>query len=148
MATVSGKGRTDPTNHARRRVRPGALPDLLTRLAVLPPSRCREWLERLDCGETGRGEPAAGTDPETDYVAFDRPRVLRVLARIIADLDEFAGYPPIAEEKAAKGEDAETRRTRHRRRLAEPEPPPKRLTMREERAMLRALVDLPPTERG
>ena len=31
------------------------------------------------------------TDPETEYVAFDRPRVLRVLARIIADLDELAG---------------------------------------------------------
>ena len=42
------------------------------------------------------------TDPETEYVAFDRPRVLRVLARIIADLDELAGYPPIAEEEATQ----------------------------------------------
>jgi hypothetical protein len=25
-----------------------------------------------------------GTDPETEYVSLDRPRVLRVLARIIA----------------------------------------------------------------
>jgi hypothetical protein len=74
--------------------------------------------------------------------------VLRVLARIIADLDELAGYPPIAEEKAAKGEDAETRRARHRQRLAEPEPPPRRLTMREERAALRALLDLPPSGKG
>ena len=31
------------------------------------------------------------TDPETEYVAFDRPRVLRVLARIIADLDFAVG---------------------------------------------------------
>ncbi len=66
------------------------------------------------------------TDPETEYVAFDRPRVLRVLARIIADLDDLAAYPPIAEDKAVKGEDAEARRARHRRRLAEPDPPPKR----------------------
>ena len=88
------------------------------------------------------------TDPETEYVSFDRPHVLRVLARIIADLDELAGYPPIAEKKAAKGEDAETRRARHRRRLAEPEPPPRRLTVREERAALRALLDLPPSGKG
>jgi hypothetical protein len=74
------------------------------------------------------------------------PPVLWVLARIIADL--LAGYPPIAEEKGAKVEEAAARRARHRQRLAEPEPPPKRLTMREERAMLRALLDLPPSERG
>ncbi len=42
------------------------------------------------------------TDPETEYVSFDRPRVLRVLARIIADLDGLAGFPPIAEEEAKK----------------------------------------------
>ena len=36
------------------------------------------------------------TDPDTEYVCFDRPRVLRVLARIIADLVELAGFPPIA----------------------------------------------------
>jgi hypothetical protein len=72
--------------------------------------------------------------------------VLRVLSHIITDL--LAGYPPIAGEKAAKVEEAAARRARHRQRLAEPEPPPKRLTMREERAELRALLDLPPTERG
>jgi hypothetical protein len=38
-------------------------------------------------GSAGAGE----TDPETEYVAFDRPRVLRVPARITADLDELAG---------------------------------------------------------
>jgi len=86
------------------------------------------------------------TDPETEYVSFDRPRVLRVLARIIADLDELTGFPPIAEE--AKEGSAEARRVRHRQRLAEPDPPPKRLTVREERAALRALLDLPPFEKG
>jgi hypothetical protein len=87
------------------------------------------------------------TDPETEYVSFDRPRVLRVLARIIADLDGLAGFPPIAEEEAKKG-GAEARRARHRRRLAEPDPPPKRLTMREERAALRAMLKLRPFEKG
>ena len=81
-------------------------------------------------------------------MAFERPRVLRVLARIIADLDDLAGYPPITEEKAIKGEDAEAWRVRHRQRLAEPEPSPKRLTMREERAALGALLDRPPSGKG
>ena len=122
------------------------LPDLLTRWQSS--SRCREWLERLDCGELVVVNLRPETDPETEYVSFDRPRVLRVLARIIGDLDELAGYPPITEEKAVRGEDAEARRVRHRQRLAEPDPPPKRLTIREERAALRALLDLPPSGKG
>jgi len=70
------------------------------------------------------------------------------LCRIIADLNELAGFPPIVDEAEAKVEDAEARRVRHRKRLAEPDPPPKRLSIREERAALRALQDLPPSERG
>ncbi len=109
--------------------------------------RCREWLERLDRGEHVVVNLRPESDPETEYVAFDRPRVLRVLARVIADLDGLAGFPPIAEEEAKKGT-AEARRVRHRKGLAEPDPPPKRLTVREERAALRALLDLPPSEKG
>ena len=90
--------------------------------------RCREWLERLDRGELVVVNLRPETDPETEYVAFDRPRVLRVLDRIIADL--LAGYPPIADEEQAEVEDPEARRARHRRRLAEPDPPPKRLSDR------------------
>ena len=82
------------------------------------------------------------------FTTIRRECAFRVLARIIADLDDLAGYPPITEEKAAKGEDAETRCARHRQRLAEPEPPPKRLTVQEERAALRALLDLPPSGKG
>ena len=63
--------------------------------------------------------------------------MLRVLARIIADLDDLAGFPPLAEEET-KNEDAEVRRVRHRQRLS----------MREERAALRALLVLPPSEGG
>jgi hypothetical protein len=87
------------------------------------------------------------TDPETEYVAFDRPRVLRVLARIIADLDELAGYQPIGTE-SREGKTAEARRAHHRRRLAEPDPPPKRLTVQEERAALWDALGRPPHKRG
>ena len=110
--------------------------------------QCREWLERLDRGERVVVNLRPETDPETEYVAFDRPRVLRVLARIIADLDDLAGNPPIAEEEATRREDAEARRVRHRRRLAEPDPPPKRLSVQEERAALWDALGLPPHKRG
>jgi hypothetical protein len=69
---------------------------------------------------------------ETEYVSFDRPRAFRLLAHIIADLAELAGFPPIAEEEA-KNEDAEAGRFCHRQRMAEPDPPPKRLSMRTNR---------------
>jgi hypothetical protein len=36
------------------------------------------------------------TDLEAEDVTFDRPRVLRMLARIIADLAELASYRPIS----------------------------------------------------
>jgi hypothetical protein len=124
--------------------------DLQARLAgeIEALRRCRDWLERLERGEMVVVNLRPETDPETEYVAFDRPRAFRVLNRIIADLDELAGLPPIADEERTKGEEAEVRRVRHRKRLAEPDPPPKQLSMREERAALRALLDLPPSERG
>ena len=121
----------------RRRDRPGQ-PDVPARLAdeLAALRRCHEWLERLDRGEQVVVNLRPETDPETEYVAFDCPRVLRVLARIIADLDELAGYPPSAAEARTEGKTAEARRAHHRRRLAEPDPPPKRLTVQEERAAL------------
>jgi hypothetical protein len=88
------------------------------------------------------------TDPETEYVAFDRPRVLRVLSHIIADLDELAGYPPIADEEQAAVEDPEARRARHRRQQSGARPtPPQRSGKQEERAALWAALGLPPHER-
>jgi hypothetical protein len=82
------------------------------------------------------------TDAETEYVWLDRPRRRRVLARIIADLDELTGYPSgTAEERAL---DDETRRVQHRPRLTEPDPSSKPLTAREERAALREALGLPP----
>jgi hypothetical protein len=129
----------------RRRDRPSQ-PDVPARLAgeLEALRRCREWLEGLERGEQVVVNLRPETDPETEYVAFDRPRVLRVLARIIADLDELAGYPPIGAESRAEGKSAEARRARHRRRLAEPDPPPKRLTVQEERAALWDALGRPP----
>jgi hypothetical protein len=98
--------------------------------------RCRDWLERLERREMVVVNLRPWDRSQDGAVAFDRPRVLRVLARISADLDELEGYPPITEENAVKGEDAEARRARHRQRLAEPDPPPKRLSAREERVVL------------
>jgi hypothetical protein len=87
------------------------------------------------------------TDSETEHVAFDRPRVLRVLARIIADLDELGGYPPSAAESRTEGKAAEVRRAHQRRQLAEPDPPPKRPTVQEERAALWNALGHPPSKR-
>ncbi len=141
----------DHSDHPRQEAAPIQVhADLRARLAgeLDALRRCREWLERLDRGEMVVVNLRPETDSETEYVSFDCPRVLRVLARIIADLDELAGFPPLADAEEAKGEDAEARRVRPQKRLAEPDPPPKRLSMREERAALRALLDLPPSERG
>src|SRR3954464_13949307 len=133
----------------RRRDRPSPT-DVPARLAgeLEALRRCREWLERLERGEQVVVNLRPETDPETEYVAFDRPRVLRGLARIIADLDELAGYPPIGAESPAEGKNAEARRAHHRRRLAEPDPPPKRRTGQEERAALWDARGRPPYKRG
>src|SRR5215210_7976400 len=58
----------------RRRNRPSQ-PDVPDRLAVELEAlrRCREWLERLDRGETVVVNLRPETDPETEYVAFDHP---------------------------------------------------------------------------
>ena len=109
--------------------------------------QCREWLELLQRGERVVVNLRPEPDPETEYVAFDGPRVLRVLGRIISDLDVLSGLPPQADEEC-KDEDAEARRVRHRQQLAEPEAPPKQLSVREERALLRTLLDRPPYDRG
>src|SRR6516162_6834088 len=131
----------------RRRDRPSQA-DVPARLAdeLEALRRCHEWLERLDRGERVVVNLRPETDPETEYVAFDRPRVLRVLARIIADLDELAGYAPSAAGSRTEGKTAEVRRAHHRRELAEPDPPPNRLTVQEERAALGDAPRHPPAK--
>jgi hypothetical protein len=91
--------RSRPNRSPRNTGRSPSHPDLQARLAdeLEALRRCREWLERLDRGEPVVVNLRPETDPETEYVSLDRTRVLRVLAQIIADLDELAGYPLIAE---------------------------------------------------
>jgi hypothetical protein len=74
--------------------------------------------------------------------------VLRVPAWIVADLDELGSSPPLADEERGKVGHAEARRIRLRRRLAEPDSLPKRLSVREERAALWVMLELLSPERG
>jgi transcriptional regulator with XRE-family HTH domain len=106
---------------------------------------CLVWLERLEHEDHVVVNLRPESEAETEFVPFDRPRVLRVLARIAADLDELA-RPPLATATEAVV-DQEAPDVRHRRRLAEPEPPPRRLSRQEERAILRQAAGLPPYTR-
>ena len=62
------------------------------------------------------------------YVAFKRPYGLQVLTHVVADFDDLAGDPPIAEGEARQRRTRQswTRFVRRRRRLTEPDQPPKR----------------------
>ena len=104
--------------------------------------RCIDWLKCLEHEESVMVNLRPDADTETEYVSFDRLRVVKVLERITADLDEIArhGISGASEETAH----AQEIHFRHRRNLAEPQPTPKKLTHREERAALRAAAGLPP----
>ena len=56
---------------------------------------CMTWLERLEQADHVVVNLRPASAQATEFVPFDRPRVLRVLARIAADLDELA-RPPLA----------------------------------------------------
>jgi len=107
---------------------------------------CIEWLERLEDEDHVVVNLRPAREEETEFVPFDRPRVLRVLARIAADLDALARRSSEHAEELVDGQ--EERRARHRQRLAEPEPPPRRLSRWEERAASRQALGLPPYERS
>jgi len=62
-------------------------------------------------------------DTDTEYVVFERWRILRVLERIAADLDDLARPPGVPAPPPPRDEDSPTR---HRRRLAEPPLRPRR----------------------
>ena len=106
---------------------------------------CIEWLERLEHEDHVVVNLRPESEEETEFVPCDRPRVLRVCARIAADLDEIARRPLENTKESAAGQ--EELRARHRQRLAEPEPQPRRLSQQEERASLRQAKGLPPYER-
>jgi AcrR family transcriptional regulator len=80
---------------------------------------CVEWLESLSTQETPLVNLRPEDDyPETDYVAVDQSRVIRVLRRIAHDLEELARARRVAD-LSSSGNDADPR-MRLRRRLAEP----------------------------
>jgi hypothetical protein len=101
--------------------------------------RCIDWLQRLERGENVVVNLRPDEDVETEFVAFDRPRVVRVLERIAADLSLMANDP-----HADKESNHRDPRARHRHELAEPPPKPKKLSHREQRTALRAALGLPP----
>ena len=80
---------------------------------------CVEWLESLSTQETPVVNLRPEDDyPETDYVAVDQSRVIRVLRRIAHDLEEPARARRVAD-MSSSGNDADPR-MRLRRRLVEP----------------------------
>jgi hypothetical protein len=101
--------------------------------------RCADWLQRLERGKNVVVNLRPDADVETEFVAFDRPRVVRVLERIAADLDNLSLVPN--DPHADKESNHHDPRTRHRHELAEPSREPKKLSHREQRTALRARWD-------
>jgi hypothetical protein len=103
---------------------------------------CIAWLERLaqEAHVVVNLRPMSAET--TEFVPFDRPRVLRVLARIAADLDELAHSPLAPATATAAAREAPD--VRQRRWLAEPAPLPQRLSRQEERAAWHHASGLPP----
>jgi hypothetical protein len=103
---------------------------------------CLDWLAQLERGEMVVVNLRPDTEDATEFVQFDRARVLRVLARIAGDLDMVARHDPATEpERAAESPDF---RTRHRRRLAESDEKPRGCTAKKQREALRHAFGLPP----
>ena len=102
---------------------------------------CMTWLEQLARGEMVVVNLRPETDDHTQLTRFDHPRVMRVLARITADLDALARRDP---QEAAVLEDEADPLKRHQRRLAEPEEKPRGRTAKEQREAIRKAAGLPP----
>lgn len=104
---------------------------------------CIQWLEQLSRGERVVVNLRAESDPRTAYVGVEQGWVMRVLKRIVADLDQLSGLLRVT--KASRDEaDPIAAGVDHRRRLAEPEPQWSSLSQREQRAILREKIGLPP----
>jgi hypothetical protein len=104
--------------------------------------RCVDWLQRLERSENVIVNLRLDTDVETEFVSFDRPRVVRVLERIAADLDNLGLVPN--DRQADKEANQNDLQARHRRELAESSREPKKLSHREQRTALRAELGLRP----
>ena len=84
-----------PTGGRPRESQPDPSPPGRARLAdeVEVLRWCMTWLERLEQADHVVVNLRPARAEATAFVPFDRPRVLRVLARIAADLDELARPP-------------------------------------------------------
>ncbi len=100
-------------------------------------------MEQLARGERVVVSLRAESDPKTAYVSINQAWVLRVLKRVTADLDRLSGDLSPIEENHER-EDPITAGVKHRYRLAEPEPELSSLSQREQRAILREKMGLPP----
>jgi len=120
--------------------RAGSSAEMCSRVAaeVKVLRRCIDWLGRMERGEDVVVNLRLDTDEDTEYVPFDRARVMRILERIASDLEG------VATGRRIPSEDAENPTGQHRRQLAEPQKQPKKLSTREERNALRAKLKLPP----
>ncbi len=101
---------------------------------------CIDWRQRLERGESVVVNLCPNADAETEFVGFDRPRLVRVLERNAADLDNLSLAP---NDPHADNESNNHSQARHRHELAEPPPKPKKLSHREQRTALRAPMGLP-----
>jgi hypothetical protein len=66
---------------------------------------CIAWLERLEHEDHVVVNLRPESEEETEFVPFNRPRVLRVLGRIAADLGELARRPLENTEELAAGQE-------------------------------------------
>jgi hypothetical protein len=101
-----------------------------------------DWLARLARGEMVVVNRRPDTEDDPVFVPFDQARVLRVLARIAADFDALARGTSGRE--TARPEENVDPRTRHRRRLAVPDEPPRGRPAKEQRDAIRQAAGLPP----
>ncbi len=104
---------------------------------------CIGWLEQLARGERVVVNLRAESDPRTAYVGVNQDWVLRVLKRVAANLDQLSGYLTPTEESNTRVDPSEAG-VKRRNRLAEPEPKMSSLSHREQRAILREKMGLPP----
>jgi hypothetical protein len=104
---------------------------------------CLGWLEQLARGERVVVNLRAESDPKTAYVAVNHEWVLRVLKRVAAALEQLSGnLNPTSE--GDEGLDPVAAGVKRRHRLGEPEPELSSLSQREQRAILREKMGLPP----
>src|SRR5258708_811756 len=133
----------DELAHRREAQQPEPETEIRSRLAreVEVLRRCAEWLHRLERGENVVVNLRPDEDVETEFVAFDRPRVVRVLERIAGDLDTLSLVPhdPHVDKKSKHDP-----RARHRHELAEPPRELKKLSHREQQTALWGALGLPP----